>query len=164
MGLIQAPTEEDPVGVDGGGGVGMLTPSVHRRALSPVPGGDGAGLQVPLPGSALNPVAAHLCCSFLLRAKPLCSLPATQSIQGRVSSATKGSGRKHTLPHHRSCSKWPFRWQEQPRGPKTAFTAYLGFASLHPASLLPSGCLCIVYWCTHHIPCVHVRICVYMYA
>ena len=137
-------------------------PAVHRRALSPVPAGDCAGLK--LPGSALNPVATHLCRSFLLRAKPLCRLTATQNIQGSQFNHQRLMEKTHS-PSPQILLQMALSSAGAAQGSQDSFYCLPGFSFPHPASLLPSVWLSVHYIPgAHTIPCVHVCICVYMYA
>lgn len=129
-----------------------MPPAVHRQALCPVPPGEGAGPQAPLPGSALNPLLQLICAVF--STEDLCSLKATQGTQGRVGSAAKGWWRRLPLRHHRPCSKWPFHQGSRPEAP--------GHFLLFTWVLLPStqllssplfGCVCM---CTSVCTCVYL--------
>ena len=136
-------------------------PAVHRRALSPVPAGDCAGLK--LPGSALNPVATHLCRSFLLRAKPLCRLTATQNIQGSQFNHQRLMEKTHS-PSPQILLQMALSSAGAAQGSQDSFYCLPGFC-FPPPSFSPPLCLavCALYtWCTHHTLCACVHLCVHV--
>lgn len=166
LGLIQAPTEECPGGTDGGGGVSMLTPCCSQAGSQPCP----RRRRCWSSGSTSRLRPKSSCCSPAL----LFSAKGQAFVQPSCSSEHSGQSQfSHQRLREKTHSPSPqillqmaLSLAGAAQGPQDSFYCLPGLC-FPPPSFSPPLCLavCALYtWCTHHIPWVHVCLCVYMYA